>query len=80
MTMIEVREMLFWCSILNLGLLMLMFLVFLMAGKWICRIHGKLWGIPEENIRLSIYRVLSTYKLLVFILNVVPYAALRIIG
>lgn len=80
MTMIEVREMLLWCSILNLGLLMLMFLVFLMAGKWICRVHGKLWGIPEENIRLSIYRGLATYKLLVFILNVVPYAALRIIG
>ena len=80
MTMLEVRDMLFWCSILNLGLLMMMFLVFLTAGKWICRIHGKVWGLPEEKVRLSIYRAMATYKILVFILSVVPYAALRIIG
>ncbi|MCD4847022.1 MAG: hypothetical protein K8R76_02390 [Candidatus Aegiribacteria sp.] len=80
MTMVEVREMLFWCSILNLGLLVLMFVVFLTAGKRICRIHGKMWGLPEEEVRLSIYRMMGTYKMLVFILSVVPYAALRIIG
>ena len=80
MTMVEVREMLLWCSIINLGLLVLMFLVFLTAGKRICRIHGKIWGLPEERVRISIYRTMATYKMLVFFLNVVPYAALRIIG
>lgn len=80
MTFVEVREMLLWCSILNMGLLILMALVFLMAGKRICRIHGKIWGLSEENVRLSIYRVMATYKTLIFILNIVPYAALRIIG
>ncbi len=80
MTMVEVREMLFWCSILNLGLLILMFLTILSAGKWICRVHAKLWGLPEEEVRLSIYRAMATYKMLVFILCVVPYAALRIIA
>ena len=80
MTMVEVREMLFWCSVINLGLLVLVFLAFLTAGKWICRIHGKMWGLSEEKVRLSIYRAMATYKMLVFILSVVPYAALRIIG
>ncbi|MCK4505198.1 MAG: hypothetical protein KAW14_06250 [Candidatus Aegiribacteria sp.] len=80
MAMVEVREMLLWCSILNMGLLILMFLTFLMAGKRICRIHGKLWDLPEEKVRLSIYRAMATYKMLVFLLCIIPYAALRIIG
>ena len=80
MTIVEVREMLLWCSIINLGLLILMFLAFLTAGKWICRVHAKLWGLPEEEVRFSIYRAMATYKMLVFILSVVPYAALRIIA
>ena len=78
--MLEVREMMLWCSILNLGLLILVFLMFRMAGKWICKIHGKIWDLPEENVRISLYRTMATYKMLVFILNVVPYVALRIIG
>jgi hypothetical protein len=80
MTLVEVREMLLWCSILNMGLLMLIGVMFLTAGKWICRIHGKVWGIPEEKVRISLYRVMATYKILIFVFNVVPYAALRIMG
>jgi len=80
MTLVEVREMLLWCSILNMGLLVVTGLMFLFAGKWICRLHGKIWGIPEEEIRISLYRILATYKIFIFAFNIVPYAALQIIG
>jgi len=80
MTLVEVREMLMWCSILNMGLLILIGVMFLVAGKWICRLHGKIWGIPEEQIRISLYRIMATYKIFIFLFNIVPYAALRIMG
>ena len=80
MTLVEVREMLLWCSILNMGLLIFISLLFLVAGKWICRIHAKIWGLPEDKVRISLYRIMSTYKILIFVFNIVPYAALVIIG
>ncbi len=80
MTLVEVREMLLWCTILNAGLLVLIGLMFLTAGKWICRLHGKIWGIPEDQVRISLYRVMATYKILIFVFNVVPYVALEIMG
>ena len=80
MTMLEIREMLLWCSILNMGLLVLIGLMFLVAGKWICRLHGKIWGLPEEKVRISLYRIAAGYKILIFIFNIVPYVALQIIA
>jgi len=80
MTLVEVREMLLWCSILNMGLLILIGVMFLTAGKWICRMHSKLWGIPEEEVRLSLYRVMATYKILIFVFCVIPYVALQIMS
>jgi hypothetical protein len=80
MTLVQIREMLLWCSIINLGMLVLFFLAFVSMGSFICRMHGKLWKMPEEKVRMSLYSIMAMYKVLIFLFNVIPYIALRIIG
>jgi hypothetical protein len=80
MTLLEIRDMLFWCSAINVGLLIFFAILFLVAGKLICRIHAKLWGLTEQEVRTQLYRVMSVYKVLVFVFNVIPWIALGIIS
>ena len=47
---------------------------------WCSRLHGKLWGLPEDKVRSAIYKVMATYKILVFVFSIIPYIALRIIA
>ncbi len=69
-----------WCTILNAGLMALVFLLWLVAADLIYKAHGKWYPMPRETFNVEIYRLLGTYKVLVFVLNVVPWVALLLIG
>ena len=74
------KEFLLWSSIINMGILLLMFVIFTLGKDLVCRVHGKLYNIPEEKIKVVIYAVLAFYKTCVFFFNVIPYIVLRIIS
>ncbi len=69
-----------WCSVLNLGLLLLWALFFLVAPDLVYRTQKKFVSISRENFDLVMYSFLGLFKLLVLVLNIVPWIALRIIG
>lgn len=69
-----------WCSILNLGLLTLAFLVKVLCGDFVYRLHSQWFPMPRETFNVVFYALLGGYKLLVFVFNVVPWAALAILG
>jgi hypothetical protein len=79
MTVEQVTGFFLWTSIINLGMMVLIAILFMAAGDWVCRLHGKIWGIPPEKIRAIVYRVMAMYKILVFLLCVFPYVAMRIV-
>ena len=68
-----------WCTILNMGLLILSFLILAFAGDFVYRIHGKWFPMPRETFNVVLYSFIGIYKLVVLIFNVVPWAALEII-
>ncbi|PKN00548.1 MAG: hypothetical protein CVU78_00675 [Elusimicrobia bacterium HGW-Elusimicrobia-2] len=69
-----------WCSILNMGLLMFSFLLLVCAGDFVYKMHGKWFAMPRETFNVALYSFLGMYKILIFVFNLMPWAALAIIG
>jgi hypothetical protein len=79
-TVDAMRETLFWCSVINLGLFFVSFLVFKLGHDWVYRHHGKWYKLPEEKFNETYYAMMVFYKTCILFFNVVPYIALRIVG
>lgn len=78
MSIAIVRDVLFWCFVLNLGLLVPWAATLLLPHGWVHRVWcGRLHVTPAtfDAINLGVF---SAYKSLVFFLNVVPYLAIRL--
>lgn len=80
MDMNTVQSFFLWCTVINAGLLLLSFQIFAFAGDWVFRMHSRWIPISRESFNTSIYCLLGIYKILIILLNLVPYVALVIIG
>ena len=69
-----------WCTILNMGLLVLSFLILAFAGDFVYRMHSKWFPMQRETFNVVFYSFIGIYKTIVFIFNVVPWIVLAIIG
>ena len=80
MTIDILREVLGWCAVINIGLLIFLaiFMVFLRGP--ISRIHAKMFNLNESDISLAYFRYLAQYKIAIIVFNIIPYFALRIVG
>ena len=79
MALETIRNMLAWCSVINLGLLLWWFLFFTLAHDWTYRLHGKWYNLPVETFDAIHYAGLALFKVGIFLFNLVPYLALRIV-
>ncbi len=75
-----IRDVLGWCAVINTALLVVYGLIFLLAHNLIYRIHGKWFCLSVERFDEIHYRNMAFFKAGVFLLNIVPYLALRIVG
>jgi len=69
-----------WCSIINMGLLMVSFVVFSLGRNFMYRMHSKWYDISKEQFSALVYAGLMFYKICIIFFNIVPYIVLRIIG
>jgi hypothetical protein len=74
------RGFLLWSAILNYGLLLVWFLFFVFARDWIHRLTGRWFRLSVEQFDAINYSGMALYKIGIFLLNIVPYVALRIVG
>ncbi len=80
MDIIVIRSFFMWCTILNAGLLCLVFLLTAFAGDFVYRTHTRWFPMPRETFNAIIYAFLGMYKLMVYVFCIVPYVALLIVG
>jgi hypothetical protein len=80
MTIDMVRDVLLWCTVLNYGILLLWFLVFSLAHDWMYRFHGRWFRVSPEQFDGIHYAGIAFYKVGIFLFNLIPYVALRIVG
>lgn len=67
-----------WCSVINIGVLMLSSALLIAFKQPILGIHSKLFGLEKENLPLAYFQYLGNYKIAIFMLNIVPYIALKV--
>ena len=69
-----------WCTAINIGLLMVAAIfVGPMRGP-ISQIHAKMFELNEVDLSRAYFQYLAQYKIAIFVLNLVPYIALKIIA
>ena len=80
MTIEIVRDVLFWCSVIDVGLLLWWFLFFTFAHDWVYRQHSRWFKVTVEKFDAIHYAGIARFKMGIFVFNIVPYSALHIVG
>jgi len=69
----------FWCTFINVALLVLSFMFCAFAGDWIYRMHSKWYPIPRDAFNIAIYCFTGLFKIFVIVFSFVPWIALVIV-
>lgn len=81
MTHIETLTTFFgWCSVINIGVLVFSTIALVAMKGPISTVHSKLFGISQEKLPAAYLQYLGSYKIAIFIFNVVPYFALKLMS
>jgi len=66
------------CVLVNMGILLLSIVLLGVFKDLGSRLHSQFFGIEQGEIRLTYFRWLGYYKLLIIVFNLVPYITLSI--
>ncbi len=69
-----------WCTVIDYGILLLWTLVFMMAHDWHFGMTSRFFHITAEQYDLVSFGGIAFFKILIMMINLVPYIALSIIG
>lgn len=69
-----------WCTIINVSLLTFWFAVYVFASDLVYRTQCRWFDLSRESFGVLFYSFLGLFKIVVIVLNLVPYIALLIIG
>lgn len=67
-----------WCSVLNIGFLVLTFFVVTVMRGTLMRIHSVLFGVSEADLPGIYFRYLANYQTATLALALFPYIALKL--
>lgn len=69
-----------WCSIINIGMLFFLALIYMLAPNLVFQLQSKFIPISRETFDIVFYSFIGFFKVVVLVFNVVPWIALLIIG
>jgi hypothetical protein len=80
MTIEVLRAALGWAALLNMGLLLFWFGIFMVAHDWMYKVQGNWFKMSQEQFDTTHYKLMGFYELSIFVVLLGPYLALRIVG
>jgi hypothetical protein len=80
MTIEVARHFLLWCTIIDYGVLLAWFLVFVLAHDWMQRLHGKWFHLSREQFDAIHYAGLAIFKIGIILFNLVPCIVLFVLS
>ena len=79
-TLQTLTEFLGWASVINIGILFISSISLILMRDSIIRIHSKMFRLDATHLSPAYFQYLAQYKIAIFIFNLVPYIALKIMG
>ena len=79
-TIEAMREFFGWCSVINIGLLLLATIKLVLFRGPISCIHAKMFNVDESDLSRAYLQFLAQYKIAILVFCVIPYFALRIMS
>jgi len=80
MTIEMIRAALGWCSIINIGILLWWFFSIIVLHDLVYKWHSKWFKLSVDKFDEMHYTGITFFKIIIFVFNIVPYVALRIVG
>lgn len=74
------REFFLWCAVVNLGVLLVWFAVFVLGRDRIYRLHSRWFRLTPEQFDAIHYERMALYKIGILLFNVAPCVAFWIMG
>lgn len=68
-----------WSAIINYTLLLMWFIMFSSAHKWLFSIHTMWFEISYEKFDYIHYFSMAIFKLIIFVFNITPYLVLKFV-
>ncbi len=69
-----------WCTVLNLGFLTFGSILMMTMSDSMARLHCKMFGVSEADLPRIYFQWMAQYKIAIFVLNLAPYVALKIMA
>ena len=79
MTLEELREVLGWCLLMNLGLLAWWAAWIVGARDFVREMHRRWFDIPDQQFEVIHYTLMGVYKLGIILFVLIPWIVLHII-
>jgi hypothetical protein len=67
------NHVLFWCTVVNYGVLLAWFLVFRFGRAWLFSLHSRWFKLTPEGFDLAHYSGMVFYKVGILLFNLVPF-------
>ena len=80
MTTAEFTEFLGWTLVINIAILLFASFMLIAMRGMIVQIHQKILGLSENDLLRAYTQYLAQYKIAVFVFNLAPYVALKLMG
>ncbi len=80
MTVETLRHFFAWCAVINYAMLLLWFFLYAAAYGWMAGLSQRLFGISTERYDSLSFSGMLYFKLGIFLFNIGPYIALRIMA
>ena len=69
-----------WCSVINIGVLVVASLAVTLGRDAIASVHQNMFGLSDTDLSRAYFQYLAQYKIAIFVFNLIPYIALRMAG
>lgn len=69
-----------WCSLINIGFLILTSILILSMRTAVSNIHSRMFGLDSKVVLKAYFQYLANYKIVIIVFNIVPYFAIKIMG
>lgn len=79
MSLDTARSFLFWCSVMNFGVLLFWFGLATIGREWLHRLLGRWFALPRESFDAINLAGISLYKIGIILFNLVPCIALSLV-